>query len=222
MAGMARFRRSNPLALAALVTLFDEDRHPYDIARTLKHRHHDRSMRLNFGSLYGVMASLERHGLVEVVETEREGNRPERTIYAITAGGRDEARAWLSDLLATPAKEYLQFEAALTLIASLPPEEVAELLGWRLDALVQREAIETASLRAGRSELGLPRVLVLEAEYGLALLRAEIEFVEALRDELTSGTFPQLDEWRAHRFARFRPAVAPRTSEPPTPQEDLT
>ena len=57
---MAR-RRNNPLALAALVTLFDEDRHPYDIAQTLKCRRHDQSMRLNFGSLYSVMKTLERN-----------------------------------------------------------------------------------------------------------------------------------------------------------------
>jgi len=42
------------------------------------------------GSLYGALQRMEREGLIEIVRTEQEGNRPERTIYAITDAGRSE------------------------------------------------------------------------------------------------------------------------------------
>lgn len=131
---MAR-RRNNPLALAALVTLFDEDRHPYDIAQTLKCRRHDQSMRLNFGSLYSVMKTLERNEYVEAVEVEREGRRPERTVYRITDDGVFEAQDWLADLVARPVKEYVGFEAALSLIGAMNPDDVIRLFRQRIGAL---------------------------------------------------------------------------------------
>jgi len=42
------------------------------------------------GSLYGALQRLEKEGAIEVVRTEQEGNRPERTVYAITDKGRTE------------------------------------------------------------------------------------------------------------------------------------
>ncbi|WP_204313404.1 hypothetical protein, partial [Klebsiella michiganensis] len=55
----------------------------------------------------------------------------ERTVYALTPAGRDLLRSWLSDLVAQPAKEFLQFEAALSLLPVLPPDEAVELLRER-------------------------------------------------------------------------------------------
>ena len=43
---------------------------------------------MNYGSLYGVVESLEKRGLVTPQETVREGRRPERTVYEITEAGR--------------------------------------------------------------------------------------------------------------------------------------
>ena len=217
---MARNRRSNPLALAVLVTLFDGPQHPYDIARTLRYRQHDRSMRLNFGSLYAVVNSLAERALIEVVDTERAGNRPERTVYAVTDAGRGESLDWLAELLGQPAKEYPQFEAALTLVAALDPDEVAELLAGRLDALDQQLAIDALALEAGRRELGLPRLFILEAEYDLALRRAEAEFVRALVAELRDGSFPDLTLWRRIAAGDVPPDwSAPPPDSPSTTQE---
>jgi DNA-binding PadR family transcriptional regulator len=218
MSVMVRSRRSNPLALAVLVTLFDGPAHPYDIARTLRLRHHDRSMRLNFGSLYAVVASLAERGLVEVVDTHRQGNRPERTVYAVTAAGRGEALDWLSQLLGEPVKEYPQFEAALTLIAALDPDEAVELLAGRLESLEQALAIDIVGLETGRRELGLPRLFLLEAEYELRIRRTEADFVRELLAELRDGSFPQLELWRSIAAGAPMPDSFP-TQLPQPPQE---
>ncbi len=216
---MSRSSRTNPLALAVLVTLFDGPLHPYDVARTLRFRQHDRSMRLNFGSLYAVVNGLARRQLIEVVDTRRAGNRPERTVYALTAAGRAEALDWLAELVGTPAKEYPQFEAALTLVGALDPDEALELLTGRLVALDQALALDTTALESGRRELSLPRVFLLEAEYELAMRRAEADFVRSVVAELRDGTFSGLDSWR--RVAAGEPLpelgtpVVPSTHEEP-------
>lgn len=196
MSDMVRSRRSNPLALAVLITLFDGPQHPYDVARTLKFRQHDRSMRLNFGSLYAVVNSLAERDLIDVVDTHREGNRPERTVYAINDAGRGEALDWLAELLGQPVQEYPRFEAALTLIAALDPAEATELLAGRLAALEQQLAMDVTGMEAARAEFGLPRLFLLEAEYDVAVRRAEVEFVRALVAQLRDGSFPELALWR--------------------------
>ena len=68
----------------------------------------------------------------------REGQRPERTVYALTDAGRRELRDWLRELVEEPQHEYPHFVAALSLIAALPPDEVVELLGRRLERLAAR------------------------------------------------------------------------------------
>src|ERR1700719_1921934 len=124
---MAPNNRSNPLALAVLSCLYERPMHPYEVAQTLRSRAKHESIRLNYGSLYGVVDDLEGKGLIRARETVREGRRPERTVYEITGAGEVELVDWLSELVSSPTKEYLNFEAALSFIAVLPPEDAASL-----------------------------------------------------------------------------------------------
>ncbi len=48
---------SNPLALAVLACLFERPMHPYEMASTMRERHKDESIKLNYGSLYTVTES---------------------------------------------------------------------------------------------------------------------------------------------------------------------
>src|SRR5688572_19004321 len=107
--------RSNPLALAVLALVFERPRHPYEMAVTLKRRHKHESIKLRYGTLYTVIELLALRGFIRPKETSRDGKRPERTIYALTPAGREELMDWMRDLVAEPVKEFLQFEAALSL-----------------------------------------------------------------------------------------------------------
>ncbi|HEY8523554.1 MAG TPA: PadR family transcriptional regulator [Acidimicrobiales bacterium] len=193
---MAPRGRSNPLALAVLCTLSERPMHPYEISQTLRARAKHESIRLNFGSLYGVVAGLERRGLIHAVETVREGKRPERTVYEITDAGRREMYDWLSELIAAPAKEYLQFEAGLSLMGVLPPDEAVALLRQRCNALeIQLEQDE--AVREAMAKRGLPRLFVIEGEYTTALAKAELEFVRLLIADIESGQLEGIDQWRS-------------------------
>ena len=125
---MPRRTRSNPLALAVLVTLFERPMHPYEVAQTLRQRAKQESVRLNYGSLYAVVEALEKRGLIAARETVRAGKRPERTIYEITDEGAREMIDWMTELIGVPAKEYPQFMAGLSFIAALAPEDALQAL----------------------------------------------------------------------------------------------
>jgi DNA-binding PadR family transcriptional regulator len=90
---MSRRRVNNPLALAVLGCLSERPMHPHEISTTLRTRGQESSIKLNFGSLYSVVNSLQKHGLIKPRETTRDGRRPEHTVYEITEGpGRSPAR----------------------------------------------------------------------------------------------------------------------------------
>jgi DNA-binding PadR family transcriptional regulator len=189
--------RSNPLALAVLGCLYERPMHPYDMAATMKSRGQHESIKLNYGSLYTVVDSLQRRQLIEPIETVREGRRPERTIYAITETGRIEFVDWLSDLISDPAKEYTQFEAGLTLLGALPPDDALTLLRGRR----MRLALDLESMRSSialATQEGVQRVFLVEVEYRIALRAAELEWVDKLIRDIDNGTIEGIEMW--HQF----------------------
>ncbi|MES5822358.1 PadR family transcriptional regulator [Streptomyces sp. RG80] len=191
---MQRRKLRNPLALAVLATLWQKPMHPYEIAQTLRRQGKDSSTKINYGSLYTVVQNLEKHGFVEVTDVERQGNRPERTVYGITAAGRQETTEWMSDLVATPAKEYPIFETALSLLGALHPDDVVRLLEERLSAL----EVQVASGRGALEKLSetLPRLFLVEMEYRLHMVEAEADWVRGLHDDIREGALPGMAEWK--------------------------
>ncbi len=192
---MAARGRSNPLALAVLALLYERPMHPYEISSTLRERGKEHSIKLNYGSLYSVVESLQKRGLITSQETVREGRRPERTVYAITESGTAEMLDWLSDLVANPAREYTQFEAALSLLPVLGVDEAIDLLESRLRVQTTTRQAQEAMFKQAET-IGLPRLFEIEAEYKHVLLLAEIEYVRSLIRELRDGTMPGVAAWR--------------------------
>jgi DNA-binding PadR family transcriptional regulator len=192
---MARRRVSNPLALAVLGCLSERPMHPYEISTTLRTRGKERSIKLNYGSLYSVVESLLKHGLITTLETSREGRRPERTTYEITEEGRTEFASWLAELLSTPVRDFTALEAGLSLMPGLPPDEVARLLDERSIAL----RMEIAGLAEGDrigDEIGLPELFSVESRFRHAMLEAELAFVADLAKRIRSAEFGGTKAWR--------------------------
>jgi DNA-binding PadR family transcriptional regulator len=189
-------RRRNLLALAVLSYLSQRPMHPYELGRTLREHGDDRSIKLRVGSLYSVVQSLEKAGLVVAQETSRQGQRPERTVYALTDAGRTEARDWLRSLVAEPEHEYPEFVAALSWIAALPPDEVVALLRTRLERL-REQAAAAAGLIERTGAAGVHPLFVVEEDYRLALLDAELAFVERLIARITDPDEGWQADWAA-------------------------
>jgi len=118
-----RRKVTNLLALAVLSYLTRAPMHPYELGRTLRDNGDARSIKFNHGSLYMVFQQLAKAGFITEQETTREGQRPERTVYAITDSGRKKMRDWMRELLAEPQHEYQNFVAALSLVGAPPPSE---------------------------------------------------------------------------------------------------
>jgi DNA-binding PadR family transcriptional regulator len=186
----------NPLALTVLALLIEQSRHPYEMQRLMRERHKDFAVG-KARSFYDAVDRLARDGLVEPLETSRAGKRPERTVYRITAEGREEFKSWLGELLSTPVAEYPLFTVAVSFLAYLPPQEAISVLEARVVALEGALAGTDASLRALQEQLHLPRLFLLEHEHIQALRRAELAWVRTVIADIRAGRFAwDIVEWR--------------------------
>jgi len=192
---MAKRRKvGNLLALSLLSLLAQQPMYPYEMAQTLRARGKDKNFKVNWGSLYTVVNNLEKYGFIEEAGTVREGRQPERTTYQITARGMAELRDWMAELLSVPEDERGGFVTALSEAGILPPDDVIKLLTIRLATLDKANAAHQADMKLWKERL--PRMLLIEAEYQLAMRLAQTTWVRGLLKELVDGTMEGIDTWR--------------------------
>jgi DNA-binding PadR family transcriptional regulator len=202
----AAIRRS-PLALAILTLLAEEPMHPYRMQQLIKQRHKDAVINVRLrASLYQTIERLLRGGLIEVQETEKAVNRPERTIYRPTPEGVATARQWLREMLAHPVNEFPEFPAAISVMPLLPPDEVLELF-------IQREAALSGQIAGIDRKLEaiapyLPRLFILEMEHQRTLLDAERQWLGGVIADLQSGALHWDEEWLAAQTAPPEEVIA--------------
>src|SRR6476659_7919045 len=135
-----QFKRS-PLALAVLVLLHESPMHPYRMQRLIKDRGKDQVINVEQrASLYQTINQLLRADLITFWETAREEGFPERTLYRLTDKGHDTAVMWLREMLSTPAQEYPDFPAAISLLPLLTPDDVVQQLALRESKLTDQLA----------------------------------------------------------------------------------
>ena len=205
MSGPATPRRPrrSPLGLIVLWLLVDGPKHVYGMQKLLEEQGKDRVVNVRArASLYQALERLARMGLVEVRETSRREGYPERVVYGITAAGRDAARDWLREMLATTSGEYPDFVAAVSVLFGLAPDDAREQLERRAERLAAELAATEAQLEGNP---GLPRLFLLEEEYRRAVLRAELGWLRGVIADLRGGRLTWSEEWLREVAAAFHP-----------------
>jgi DNA-binding PadR family transcriptional regulator len=185
---MPRRKIANTLALAVLGLLQERPMHPYEMASTLRERHKDSSFKVNSGSLYDTVEALAREGWIEPVETQRDGRRPERTVYTFTALGHREFLGWIDELIRTPVPEYPKFIGAVSYLGALGPDRAAEALGERAGHLERRIEETTAALGETVGSGRVPRLFMIEVECALHAWQAELAWTRATITEIRDGS----------------------------------
>lgn len=180
-----------PLALAVLNLLNERSMHPYEMRSLMRQRGHERAFRLKEPSLYDTVQRLADRGFIEPVEVNREGRRPERTVYAITEHGRDELLVWLQELTSQPPGEYPPFAAPLMFIAALGRDGAMAALQQRA-VLLEAEISRSDALRRAYAaqDPDFPRLFGIEEEYAQAMRSAELDWLRSVVAELRDGSLP--------------------------------
>jgi DNA-binding PadR family transcriptional regulator len=106
---------------------------------------------VSVGALYRELRAMEREGLIEAARTEKVGNRPERTVYAITDEGRLELTTLREQAIKPPLASGPDPLGVALLFAAdgLDREQLRRTLRARREML----AIWVAEIAAERAEL---------------------------------------------------------------------
>ena len=170
-------------ALTVLALLLTGPRHTYEMHRLMLDTHKDFVTGLP-RSMYHAVERLLRAELIEVVRTDRAEGRPERTVCGLTGAGRAELAQRVRRLLEHPEPDSTLFVAALSFLGCLPVSQARAALEVRRAELERR--IDGARVALAQVA-GLPRLLLVEAEFEVARLAAERDWVAGLLDDLDSG-----------------------------------
>jgi DNA-binding PadR family transcriptional regulator len=128
---------------------------------------------VSVGALYRELRAMEREGLVAAARTEKVGNRPERTVYAITAEGQLELTTLREQAIRPLGSGLDPLGVALLFAADgMDPEELRRTLRARREML----AIGVRQVAADREQLMAKGFLDMLAA---AVMRRAILAVEA-------------------------------------------
>jgi len=200
-------RKPSPTALAVLALLYEEPMHPYRMQKLIKERHKDEVINVKQrASLYQAIRRLERDGLIRVREVAAEGNLPDRTIYELTPEGREAAVLWMREMLSKPVNEYPRFPAALAHLPLLSHGEVVQALKARARSLEKEKSRLERQMRGEGADL--PRLFLLETEYLLAVIGAEVDWLNGVIRDLEQGAIT----WSADDLAALAEELSDRKS----------
>ncbi|MET7370452.1 PadR family transcriptional regulator [Streptomyces sp. NPDC005566] len=183
---MPRRALDNPIVLAVLGLLLEQPSHPHQMLAELRKRSDNHAAAITRGTLYNTVAALAEAGWLASQGQQRSGNRPERTVYALTEEGRDELVRRLNSQIRNPQREFSQFLGAVTYLGALGMSGAVEALAERARRLQQRTAADEERLGEALAA-GVPRLHVIEAEYALCLARAEMAWIASVIDDLRTG-----------------------------------
>jgi DNA-binding PadR family transcriptional regulator len=193
--------RRSSIAVAILVMLYEAPMHPYRMQQLIRERGKAEVINVSQrASLYQTIDRLKREELIAAQKVAKSENRPERTVYEITALGMETMRAWLRDMLATPRKEFPEFPAALSVIGVLPVKDVLVQLRKRTELLeVELQRLDQATSKASF----LPRLFLLEEELIRAQLVTELTWVKTVVSDLYTGKLTWSEAWLRKMAAKY-------------------
>jgi DNA-binding PadR family transcriptional regulator len=172
--------------VAVLALLREAPMHPYQMQRLLSERHKDELLVLKRGSLYHAINRSLAAELIEASQVGRDGRRPERTTYKITAAGRQELIDSLRQMVAVPRQESSDFMAAMSFVLHLDQDDAVQRLEEREQRL--RDEVKAIEARLESASERVDRIHLIESEYLLALRQAELKWTSNLIGELRAGS----------------------------------
>jgi DNA-binding PadR family transcriptional regulator len=182
------------LLVLGAVRLF-QPAHGYLVRRELLSWDVENWAAINPGSIYNMLRTLTRDGLLEEVATADGGRGPARVGYRLTADGETAFLALLSGALweISERDPYL-LPAGLCFLPMLTRKQAAEALEGREAAIGLRIRTLEARVRMLLDQRRVPPHTVELTDLGIAHLTGELGWVRAARERIDAGHYRFADE----------------------------
>ncbi len=181
--------------------------HGYDLRRELLSWGAEEWANVTPGSVYNALKTLVREGMLEVVGTDRQGARPERTTYRLTDEGEEDLRRLLRENLWQSGLPNHPLLAGLAFLPLFPRDELAKAMRHRADKLLAQAAQRRSEARiiAGSANDvslgGIPPHVAESFRLTAALLEGEAAWARDLAERLEKGELDGLwdADWRTNQ-----------------------
>lgn len=164
--------------LIVLGILKKEPMGAYDMQKLVEYRNISKWVKISTPSIYKKVIQLEEKGFLKT-ETVKEGKMPEKTIYSLTEAGQEEFTRLMFEVAAKPIHIFLDFNAVVVNLDSLPPDSQKRCIKRIQKNVVTLKAYLEKNLREKETAPHIP-------ETGLAVLQQQFVLVEAIEKWIAS------------------------------------
>ena len=164
--------------LIVLGILKKEPMSAYDIQKLVEYRNISKWVKISTPSIYKKAIQLEEKGLIRS-EIVKEGKMPEKAIYSLTEAGEAEFERLMFEIAAKPINIFLDFNAVIVNLESLPPEKQKTCIAEKEQNVSVLKSYLEDNIREKENEPSIPAT-------GMAVLRQQYVLVEAIQAWISS------------------------------------
>lgn len=174
--------------------------HGYDLRRELLSRGAADWANVTPGSIYNALKTLATQGLLDIVGTDRQGARPERTMYQLTTDGEKEFQRLLRENVWQSRLPNHPLHVGLAFLPLVSHEELARATRHRVDELRAQVTTCHSDIRRileGHGDFtrgGIPHYVAESYRLTAALLEGEAAWASALAERLEKGEVDRLED----------------------------
>jgi len=175
----------------------------YQLRRELLSWEVERWAQLNPGSIYSMLATLEKQGAVLRHDLAGESGGRVVAVYTASAAGEAEFRELVRAMLADvhDAGDTLPFRVALNFAPFLARGEVLDAITTRIRRLWDLQAEFDEKLAALGDPPPVPPIVLRELDLERTLLRTQLDWLIGLESDVRGGALafagePGLEDWR--------------------------
>jgi DNA-binding PadR family transcriptional regulator len=161
----------------------------YQLRRELLSWEVERWAHLNPGSIYSMLATLEKQGAIERHDIALEDGGREVAVYTMTDAGAAEFQSLVFDAIATvpDSGDALPLRVALNFGPTMTRERFLEAVRRRIDVLVMGREIILQKITQLQGMNTIPPHVVSELGLEIALVDAQIDWLRELETDVVGG-----------------------------------
>ena len=158
--------------LIVLGMLKKEPLSAYDIQKLVEYRNISKWVKISTPSIYKKVIQLEDKGFLQSVPV-KESNMPEKAVYSLTDSGEQEFERLMQELSAQPIRIFLDFNAVIVNLDSLPAEKQSDCIVSIKRNVMELKSYLEENLREKEDAPEVPKI-------GLAVLRQQYALVQSM------------------------------------------
>lgn len=175
------------IALLILSFIAERPLNPYEITKVFERMQIDKWFPIGSSSIYATIKALVKKGYISGT-TVKEGNMPEKTIYAITPQGEDALRQTLISYLSGREQILSEFDLAMMFICHLEKETAVEALEQHRDRVEQEITIREQVYTRAKDNGIIPYTGLIEIQHSMYKREAELRTINDLVEEVKKDT----------------------------------